>query len=461
MSYSTSIAVDGSNLAGLPNGQGFDGRRLRAAVEQLTADFGDRARLIVFVDASLRHQVTDDVKTWLDSETARGVVKPAPAGVNADPFILEWTNSNNAIVISNDMFKEFEDRYPWIKTQGSGRCVAAMFDDVSHLWTFMERRPGHRAARLLTELLPPKQPEIAQEPPKPFAQPSPNNANNTASSSPRPTTKGRHYSSQITRGAPVSLVFLLDQSGSMTLEWRNGVSKAVRLAAILNDTIRELVITATRMDGVRPYFHLAVLGYSGGAVTSLLKGSTLEHPFRSITEIHESSVEVEEIIDGRRLRKPVYLEMKAQGGTPMCEGFRIAEKILRPQITKFPTSFPPIVINITDGEPTDGDPELLSRRLMELSTTDGAVLVFNAHIAKDSSTGLRCPSSLPSTAPAHADLLFRMSSPVPDALREKGAAVGFDIPAGGRGVLVNASPDEVVMLLNVGTLPTKFHHEGP
>jgi hypothetical protein len=41
-----------------------------------------------------------------------------PARIRADDFILQMAEKNNCDVISNDMFREYETRYPWVKDDG-------------------------------------------------------------------------------------------------------------------------------------------------------------------------------------------------------------------------------------------------------------------------------------------------------------------------------------------------------
>ena len=41
-----------------------------------------------------------------------------PARIRADDFILQIAEKNNCDVISNDMFREYERRYPWVKADG-------------------------------------------------------------------------------------------------------------------------------------------------------------------------------------------------------------------------------------------------------------------------------------------------------------------------------------------------------
>ena len=56
------------------------------------------------------------------------------------------------------------------------------------------------------------------------------------------------------------------------------------------------------------------------------------------------------------VRIPVWFEPVADGGTPMCQAAGEAKRIIEGWIAEHPDSFPPIVIHITDGESTDGNP---------------------------------------------------------------------------------------------------------
>jgi len=58
----------------------------------------------------------------------------------------------------------------------------------------------------------------------------------------------------------------------------------------------------------------------------------------------------------QKIRFPIWFDPVANGGTPMCQALMRAQDILRTWFAQHPGCFPPIVINITDGEATDGDP---------------------------------------------------------------------------------------------------------
>ena len=72
-----------------------------------------------------------------------------------------------------------------------------------------------------------------------------------------------------------------------------------------------------------------------------------------------------------KVKFPVWFDPVAEDGTPMREAIELARNILRLWIVEHRRSYPPIVINITDGEPND-DPTEAARKLTALETEDGA-----------------------------------------------------------------------------------------
>jgi hypothetical protein len=68
---------------------------------------------IIVVDASLVHKI-DDPKQ-LDALIDQKVVRQAPAGTDADYFVITLADENDALIVSNDRYSEYEGRFPWIK----------------------------------------------------------------------------------------------------------------------------------------------------------------------------------------------------------------------------------------------------------------------------------------------------------------------------------------------------------
>ena len=104
--------VDGSNVAHehrTPDGKPRVAN-LTAVCDALEAEGFD---VTVIVDAALFHQVDDPAE--LDKLIDRGVIHQAPAGTDADYFILEYAGGARAIVVSNDRYRDRRDEYPWLE----------------------------------------------------------------------------------------------------------------------------------------------------------------------------------------------------------------------------------------------------------------------------------------------------------------------------------------------------------
>jgi hypothetical protein len=155
---------------------------------------------------------------------------------------------------------------------------------------------------------------------------------------------------------------------------------------------------------------------------------------------------------------PVWVDPVMNGNTPMSEAFTAAEQVVAACCGLHPTSFPPIVINITDGDSTDGDPAPAAGRLRSARTDDGHALLFNVHLpARDSNEPHRprrevvFPDSAESLPDGSAAQLFAMSSELPAPMAEAASSAGYAVRPGTRGFLCNAQPTSVVDFLDIGT----------
>jgi hypothetical protein len=271
------------------------------------------------------------------------------------------------------------------------------------------------------------------------------------------------YSVKISRQNPTCFLFLLDQSGSMTDPFggSSGKRKCDGLADAINRLLYELVLKSTASEGVRDWFHVGVIGYGATGVRSAFGGELAGRDLVPISEIADKPLRIEERTrksdDGaggifeQSTKFPVWFEPKAENGTPMCDALLRARDLVQGFIGRSPSCFPPIVINITDGEATDGDPELPAATIRQLATTDGNVLLFNAHLSSESARTIEYPASEAGLGDQSASRLFRMSSPLPPSFR---AAAGRDGPGrdeAPRGVVYNADLVGIVQFLQTGT----------
>ena len=69
-------------------------------------------KIITVADAALRYQI--DNQKRLDKLVKEGAMKMLPARVDGDKFILRLAEEEKAMIVSNDMFKEFREMKTWI-----------------------------------------------------------------------------------------------------------------------------------------------------------------------------------------------------------------------------------------------------------------------------------------------------------------------------------------------------------
>lgn len=277
------------------------------------------------------------------------------------------------------------------------------------------------------------------------------------------------YGKQIDRRHPGCLVLLLDQSGSMREPIANGGgrSKSEALAEVVNGLLYELVLRCIKnpSEGPRHYYDLAVVGYGGDQVGSVLGGELQGRDVVSIVELANHPLRVEERTEGtpeidlggdqptlpRATRMPVWVDAAAAGGTPMGEALNRSGAILAPWVREHPGSFPPIIINVSDGAATDGDPLVWAERIRTLRTEDGEALLFNLNLSALGGDPMFFPSSAEVLPNDYARQLFEMSSPLPPYMVELASSQGLVVGPGGRGYVYNADMSAVVRFLQIGT----------
>lgn len=273
------------------------------------------------------------------------------------------------------------------------------------------------------------------------------------------------YDAEISRSHPAAFVFLLDQSSSM-----NDALPGTRtplasfLATTVNEALRELVNQCTRADEVvRDYFHVAALCYADGKVKSVWRDTGAY--FQPISVIADTPTRIEtstiKVSDGpgdvrdEEIESEVWVEASAVGDTPMVAALQKARDIVKEWIAAHPASFPPIVFHVTDGEPTDGDPEPVAEEIKALATQDGACLLFNLHVSRLSGQEVVFPSDEKHLLDAYAKKLFRMSSEIPGPLRAA-AEEYYPVTATSRFFGFKAGADAITKFFQIGTRPANI-----
>jgi hypothetical protein len=270
------------------------------------------------------------------------------------------------------------------------------------------------------------------------------------------------YSAEMSRVNPTCIVFLIDQSSSMAEPFgaQPDKPKAEGVADGINRLLQNLVLKCAKGDGIRDYFHVGVIGY-GGKVGWALGGKLAGQKLVPVSVIANNPLKVEQrtrkVDDGagglveQKFKFPIWFEAVAGGRTPMCKALTEATEALTQFIEQYPASFPPLVINISDGKATDGNPELAAFKLRGLKSSDGNVLLFNAHISATPARAIEFPSQEGQVSEAEGRILFRMSSVLPPRLREAAKNEGFKVDDNTRGFVFNADLVSVIRFLDIGT----------
>ena len=307
------------------------------------------------------------------------------------------------------------------------------------------------------------------------------------------------YTADISRNNPGCFLFLIDQSASMSgaLAGQPDLRKMDGAADAVNKIVDAISQRCSQGMDIRDYFDIGILGYGHGRkvaydpaqvysymdeneewhqlphdqldkenlfesiVVSVLPGTSLERPFLPISQVAEVA-DLEErqvkepdgtggVVEVTR-KVPVWLRPTASFETPMCAALSTASKAIQGWTSQHPDSYPPMVINISDGDATDGNPEPVAREIKALGTNDGNALLYNAHLSEMSATPVQYlaeDSGLPQDE--YAARMFRMSSEFPAPLVDLARRMELPVTQGSRGYVYNADMVALVRFLDIGT----------
>jgi hypothetical protein len=126
------VLVDGSNVAHSSEGE----RALLGNINAVCNKLRDEGyEPVVVVDAALRHQIDD--RGGYERMVEQGAIRQAPAGTDADYFILSFARELDASIVSNDRFRDRQKAFP----DAAKRLIRYM---VVKGEVVLERRTGPR-----------------------------------------------------------------------------------------------------------------------------------------------------------------------------------------------------------------------------------------------------------------------------------------------------------------------------
>ena len=316
------------------------------------------------------------------------------------------------------------------------------------------------------------------------------------------------YDNKITSAEPTLMVFLIDQSASMSetmVKTEQGEPYSIsRIAKIISDTfLYDAFRRCMRGNVFKPYIDLAVIGYgtnqpgtypTPAGIHSALPQIPLEQfPF-SVTKLADAVIKKNDINPDvvPLVPKPKleWIEERADSNvTPMLAAFTKAKEIVEKWLPDHQTSFPPIVINISDGAPND-DPSLeqkyqeagekgwtrlgdisqtslimQSKAIQDIGTDNGKCLVLNAHISASEARHKEIfyPSSVKEAEniDSLAKIMFEMSSTIPDSLHEYGTkTMKIPLEPNARFFVFNADITSLLTFMQFGTSQANLGDDG-
>lgn len=137
---SRTVIIDGSNVAHSSEGEKPRLENILIVRDKL---IDEGYEPVVLTDAALRHQIDDS--EGFEQLVEAGTIKQAPAGTDADYFILSFARELDANIVSNDRFKDRVEAFPEVKSRVIRYMIVngeVVFERRTH-----RRRDGGRPKR--------------------------------------------------------------------------------------------------------------------------------------------------------------------------------------------------------------------------------------------------------------------------------------------------------------------------
>lgn len=268
------------------------------------------------------------------------------------------------------------------------------------------------------------------------------------------------YQKRMSSHEPGYVLFLIDQSSSMNARFGDSnASKAQECALAVNRCLAELINICTNDEFVisnRSF--ISALGYGQG-INDIFKNN-FGTSILTVSDLDEKPLRKDkvwvtyELTNGQKIQKeramPIWIEPVSENGTPMAEAFARAKQYAETWVEKYPTHHPPIVINVTDGEPNSMEnARNAAEELQQVSTTDGATLLFNIHISSTAATPLVFPNLEADFPDQYSKFLFSLSSPLTQANVACARQAEIPVSEVSRGFAYNADYDALISCLNL------------
>ncbi len=105
------VVIDGANVAYEERSAG--GKPKLSNLLKVRGELEERGfEAVILVDASLKYDIDDQEQ--LEQLIQSQQVRQVPAGTDADYFIIQFADQLDAVIVTNDRYKDYASQYPWI-----------------------------------------------------------------------------------------------------------------------------------------------------------------------------------------------------------------------------------------------------------------------------------------------------------------------------------------------------------
>jgi len=120
------IVVDGNNVVkSVKTGKKYSVKPLIQLYKELQQKY-QFTKVVIFISAALKYDVDDfDHLKFLIQQK---IIRETPAGESDDYFIIQFAIKDNALILTNDLFRDWKDKYPEMKDEIQKRRVTFMLD---------------------------------------------------------------------------------------------------------------------------------------------------------------------------------------------------------------------------------------------------------------------------------------------------------------------------------------------
>lgn len=272
------------------------------------------------------------------------------------------------------------------------------------------------------------------------------------------------HNKQWSSATPGLLILLIDQSGSMLLPFKDSQdTRTVFATRVVNRVIDSIIQKNYNGDHAKDRCFIVAIGYSVGA-NELCSGflsdldnspKRMENVKKKISDGAGGLVEIDK-------KMPIWVDpIEKDGWTDMTAAFKMAKEIIENWIQDKPNSPAPVIVNISDGIPYYNhknstecakETEAVAKEIMNISTTDGNVLIFNAEIGQGGAQ-IILPASVSEVKSGGegAEFLYEISSIIPDGYRGAAEKNGLELRNGSKGAVFAADAESLIKLIDFGS----------